>query len=329
MASALRIALAALVFGALAYLLDLRELAAVARSASAPWLIAAVAASLIDNLLTTQKWRLLLAGLELRVAFYPLFKTTTKGYFLSFFVPSALTADLYKGVALHRSLGSGHSITSSIVVERLLGVASIVTVGSMAIGWLPAALWDLGGGVGLALVGLALGAGLAGFLHADRILARLLPWIPARGRRVAGLLERLAGAFAAYRSQRRLLVVAFLFSVAIQFSRCTATWLVARSVADATPYWAFLVLVPYLYMVNMVPFATSRFGLEQGAFVVMFGAVGMPREVALVVSLLSVLASLLVALPGAVWLLGDRTTPRLAGVATADEPDARTRGPRL
>jgi hypothetical protein len=307
--AAARIALAALVFVGLAFVVDLRELLRLAASAAPVWLVASVLAFTVDQALSTFKWRLLLEGLGLRLPFLPLYKTTTKAFFVSFFVPSALTADVYKGVALARTHGSAKSVTSSIVLERLLGIASIVTVGVMALGSLPARMWGVDSATTLAVGGVALVLGLALFLQADRVWARVAPLLPSPLQRVAPHVTDLAAAFSAYRSQRALLAVSFFLSVAIQFSRCTATWMVARALNDPTPFWAFLFLVPCLYMVNMLPFATSRLGLEQGAFVVLFGAVGMPAEVALTVSLLSVLTSLVVALPGGVWLVTDRRAP--------------------
>jgi len=66
-------------------------------------------------------------------------------------------------------------------------------------------------------------------------------------------------------------------------------------------------------MGNLLPFATSEIDLEQGTSAVLFGAVGMPRDIATAVSLLPVLASLVVALPGGVWWLD-------ADAATVDPP---------
>jgi hypothetical protein len=298
--TALRLALAALVLGVLAVLVDAASLARLARGADPALLAASVAAFFVDQLLAVVKWRGLLAGIGVEVGLYRLFKTATKGFFVSFFLPSALTADLYKGIELARAQGGGSAVTSSIVLERLLGFASIVTVSAMALGALPTLR---GGGAGLAAAALALGLGLAAFLNADRVLAALLPALPARVARLDTVARELAAAFALYRGRRRVLVEAFLLSVAIQLARSAATWLVARAVGDATPFAAFVFLVPYIYLVNLLPFATSRIGLEQGAFVVLFAAAGMAPDVALTVSLLAVATGLVVALPGGVWLV--------------------------
>ncbi|HVP27677.1 MAG TPA: lysylphosphatidylglycerol synthase transmembrane domain-containing protein [Myxococcota bacterium] len=301
-----RVALTVGVFVALSRFVDLASLAARARGADPVWLVAAVVMFGLDQALGVYKWQLLLGGLGLEVGFGPLFRTATSGMFLSFFVPSALSADLYKGVAASRTLGAGAEVASSIVLERLLGVASIVVVGLLSLSWLPRAVLGFDSAVTLGLAAAVLAGGLAGFLHADVLLRFLEGRLPRAFAGLAARLEDLARAFGAYRRRRRTLVACFLLSLALQGTRCTATWMIARSLGDATPFWAFLVFVPYLYMVNLLPFATSRIGLEQGAFVLLFATVGMAPEVAVAVSLLSVLAGLVVALPGGLWLVTDR-----------------------
>jgi hypothetical protein len=302
----LRAALTLAIFWLLSRLVDMGQLATLARSASPSWLAGSVVIYALDQVLSVYKWQLLLAGLGLRVPFLPLFKTATTGAFIAFFVPSALSADLYKGVAATRALGGGARITSSIVLERLLGVASIVVVGLLSLSWLPHVVLGLDSASALGIATLVLAGAMAAFLHADLVFRRVEDRLPRALAGVSARLEALAGAFGAYRRERAILAATFLLSLGIQLTRCTGAWMIARGLGDATPYWAFLVFVPYIYMVNLLPFATSRVGLEQGAFVVLFGTVGMPPDVAVTVSLLSVLASLVVALPGGIWLMTDR-----------------------
>ena len=303
------------IFWGLSRLVDVGQLFSLARGAAPLWLAGSVAVFAVDQALAVYKWQLLLAGLGLRVPYLPLFKTATSGAFVSLFVPSALSADLYKGVATTRALGAGAEVASSIVLERLLGIASIVVVGLLSLSWLPRAILGLDSAVTLGVAALVLAAGLSAILHADVLFRSIEAWLPPALAGFSARLETLAGTFGAYRRQQSVLALTFVLSVAIQFTRCTGTFLIARSLGDTVPFWAFLVFVPYLYMVNLLPFATSRIGLEQGAFVILFASVGMPADVAVTVSLLSVLASLVVALPGGVWLLASREAfdPRTGG----------------
>lgn len=286
--------------------LDRVALGAAFRGAS-PWLLAAsVVAFVADDLLVTRKWGRLLRGLAVEVPFLRLFRIYLTGRLVGFFLPSSVTSDLYKGAALARRHGSGASVVSSIVLERILGLVSIATIGVVAMGALPATILGVSPGWAIVAAAAATVAGLVGFLHADRIASVVLPRVARRWKAPREFLERLALAFAAYRGQTRLLVEAFLLSVLIQGTRSVGVFMVARAVDDGTPFLYFLLLVPYVYLVNLLPVASSRVGLEQGVFVVLFTAVGMRAETALAVSLLSVAGSLVSALPGAFWLLPGR-----------------------
>jgi hypothetical protein len=245
-------------------------------------------------------------GLGIEPGFLSLFRVYLKGRFLGFFIPSSVASDVYKGAVLTRQHGYGKGVVSSIVLERLLGLVSIATISVVALGALPATVL---GANAAASVAIALGATLAGlavFLQADRIIRLALPTLPGRFATVHTFLHELAGAFSSYRGRGTLLIEAFFLSLLIQLARSAGVFALARSVADATPFWSFLLLVPYVYLVNLLPVASSRIGLEQGVFVVLFGAVGMAPETALAISLLSVLGSFLAALPGGYWLLVGR-----------------------
>lgn len=258
------------------------------------------------DLLVTHKWRRLLQGLALDVRFLELFRIYLKGRFLGLFIPSSVAIDLYKGGALRRDVGTGQVIASSIILERLLGLVSIATISVIALGAMPSALL---GASALSWVGagvLATCAGLMLFLHADRLALGVLPHLPARWGRLGTFLHELASSFSAYRGHTRLLAETFLLSLVIQVVRGAGVWVLARAVDDPTPYVYFLLLVPYVYLVNLLPVASSRVGLEQGVFVALFGALGMRPETALAISLLSVACDFVTALPGDLWLLANR-----------------------
>jgi uncharacterized protein (TIRG00374 family) len=303
---AVKLALAAAVLAWLASRIDLARFVDSIRGAAPLLLAAAVACVVADDLLVTHKWRRLLQGLGLEIGFFRLFRVYLKGRFLGYFIPSSVATDLYKGAVLTRDLGTGKAVASSIILERLLGLVSIATISAVALGALPATILGVSAAASVAAAVLATAGGLAVFLHADRLAVWTLPHLPRRAKAVGGFLHELAAAFSAYRGQVRLLAETFLLSLAIQVVRSAGVWVLARSIDDATPYVYFLLLVPYVFLVNLLPVASSRVGLEQGVFVVLFSALGMRPETALAISLLSVATSFVAALPGGFWLLEER-----------------------
>jgi uncharacterized protein (TIRG00374 family) len=285
---------------------DVRQMTALILRVSPSLLLASLAAYICDESLATWKWQRLLVGVGVTSAFWPLFRLTLEGRFIAFFLPSTVTADLYKGAVLTRGGETSAAAASSILLERILGLLSVVTIGLVAIGTLPSTLLGMNSSMAVvAAVGATL-AGLAVFLHADRIASHLIPRLPVRWAGIRRILHDLTAAFAVYRGRKGLLVQAFLTSLLIQGARAVAVWVLARAVGDGTPFIYFVLLVPYVYLVNLLPIASSRLGLEQAVFVGLFAAVGMPRETALAISLLSVAVGLVLVLPFGLSLLFKR-----------------------
>ena len=301
--AAAKVVVAVAVLGFVLSRVDRAELAASVRGASWSLLAIATLFFVADDLLVTRKWNRLLQGVGIEVPFLRLLRVYLEGRFLGFFIPSSIASDLYKGAALTRAHGSGTAVASSIVLERILGLASIATLGVAAAAALPSRILGAGVAGWLLVAGVVTAAGTAAFLHADRIAVWFLPWLPTRWVSLRSFLEALARAFAAYRKHKRLLVETFVLSLLIQGTRSIGVYMTARAVADTTPLRYFLLLVPYVFLVNLLPVASSRIGLEQGVFVVLFAAVGMAPEKALAVSLLTVTQSLVVAVPGGIGLL--------------------------
>lgn len=287
-------------------LVDVQELWGLVKRASPPLLVASLAAYVCDESLATWKWKRLLSGVSVERPFVALFRLTLEGRFIAFFLPSTVTADLYKGTVLARGGSTSAAALSSILLERILGLLSVVTIGLVAIGTLPATLLGVNSSVSVFMAVGATVMGLTIFLHADRIASVIVPRLPARWHRARSFLHDLASAFAAYRGQRGLLAQTFVISLLIQGARAVAVWVLARAVGDATPFVFFVLLVPYVYLVNLLPVASSRLGLEQAVFVGLFSAVGMPRETALAVSLLSVAVGFVLVLPFGIGLLFKR-----------------------
>jgi uncharacterized protein (TIRG00374 family) len=302
----LRVAVSALVLAWLLRIVDLPELGKLLLRAAPPFLLASLAAYVCDESLATWKWKKLLHGVGLERPFWPLFRLTLEGRFIAFFLPSTVTADLYKGAVLARGGGKSTAAFSSILLERILGLLSVVTIGLVAVGSLPAAVLGAHAGVSVLAAVAVTAAGLAVFLHADRFASVTVPFLPERWVRVRTFLHDLASAFAAYRGKHGLLVQTFVISLLIQFARAVAVWVLARAVGDATPFVFFVLLVPYVYLVNLLPIASSRLGLEQAVFVGLFAAAGMARETALAVSLLSVAVGFVLVLPFGIGLLFKR-----------------------
>lgn len=221
------------------------------------------------------------------------------GWFFSLFLPTSIGGDAVRTVALARSRTSTGAAISSVIIERLLGVAALagllafglLTVSSGRIGVTESLRVDLT--TGKVLVAMAIAAILSG---AVAVMA-------ARSGRVKGLLRDAMALIQAFRSRPVGLTAAIAVSFAVQ-GLYILTWIaLAWGIRLPVVSSSFLIWVPLISMAAMVPVTLAGLGLREGAWVVLLAPVGVAAAQAVSFSLLYYGVGLAVGIAGAVLFL--------------------------
>ncbi len=234
--------------------------------------------------------------------------------FFNLVLPGAILGDVYRVWDVRREVGEGSRTLGIVVVERLLGFASLGCVGLVAAPWVP--LEGDGRSLALALLSLCLVIALANGLALHR---RGQAWLRAFVEWVAGWLPRFGAAFGERATRAleagesasqapRTLATAFGLSLVNQGLPVVAVYVLALPLAGTTPhpFW-FAIIVPFVTLMSLVPISIGGTGVREGLYVVLFGAVGMASEVALVLSLCLLATALLWAAVGFVLFSLDRS----------------------
>jgi uncharacterized protein (TIRG00374 family) len=219
--------------------------------------------------------------------------------FVGGFLPAGLGADVARAYSLSQRTSETSAAAASVAVDRLLGLLSIVLVGTCGIvvrgrwtsGWRDVWAFVLAA----TLVALALTVGL----WADRWIA-LLPtrWTTtAIGRR----LLRLASALSEYRGHRAALMNVAALSVGVQVLRIVQAWLLGVGIGLVVPFSYYLIFMPVGLIALMLPISVSGFGAPQGIIVWMLRPAGVADADAFALSTLIVLSGIVANVPGA-WL---------------------------
>jgi uncharacterized membrane protein YbhN (UPF0104 family) len=78
------------------------------------------------------------------------------------------------------------------------------------------------------------------------------------------------------------------------------TWIMAIGLRiDIDPMW-FLIFIPVITLISMIPISLNGMGLREYAFMSLFGAIGVDRESCIALGLLSSIVTILSSLPGGV-----------------------------
>lgn len=256
-----------------------------------------------SHFISAFRWQVLLRMWLYPVSLWHLSKLYLVGRFFGLFLPTAIGGDIARGYYLYGGGAEKEKTISSILVERIMGFASMMV--------------------------LALLAMLVGFRMIDNNMIRLSVIVPSivglltlyifysrqqpifftrphfLGRKIAGLVET-THCIHQYKTRPELLAFAFLLSGLFQVIGILSTYLIALSIGCTVQFIHFLILLPLVWMVSMIPVSINGLGLKEGAFVFLFSSIGMTREVAITISLLSLVQSIALGVLGGFCFLFER-----------------------
>jgi uncharacterized membrane protein YbhN (UPF0104 family) len=281
---------------------DVPRLWAYARSASLPWLAAALALYFLMVLASAWRWGLLLdaQGVHLRVrALTASFLVAT---FFNNFLPSNIGGDVVRIADTAKPARSRTLAASVVLVDRGIGLlglillaavaATLATTSGSAEGPVPSyMLWlGLAGALAIAVPAVLAPHGLEQLLKPLRTFNP--EWVGAR-------LQQLTSVFTRFREAPGALAGCFVGAVIVQALLVAFYAAVAYSIKVPVSPWHMAVVVPMSFLVQMLPISVNGFGLREATFSFYFTRLGLPIEAALVVSLVGAGLVMLFSLSGA------------------------------
>lgn len=250
------------------------------------------------------KWRLVLGAMGFRVPFWRLAEQYLLGIFFNNFFPTMIGGDAARVYYLGRQEGYA-TVATSILVDRGLGFLSMAAWGSVLVWWLdittPAfvvarqVLTVLCVGLGAALA-----AALTFRLAPIVILLRRAPLLG----RVAEMLElvRKRGRPLRRRPGVILAVVAAAFLYFLPFGWAYQTYF-RLSGQVAVPYEAILLVLIAISILSNIPISVNGIGLREQLHYLLFGSLGVSKELAVGISVIIFSQFLILSvLGGLVWL---------------------------
>ena len=225
--------------------------------------------------------------------------------FVSNFVPS-VAADMYRAYALARHDVHLAESTASVLMDRALGLLSMVIVGACALPF--AGSLEIQRGLLLSLaIALAVCAVAGAIVFSERaglFLVRMMSMVPvaAMHRITAALTE----AVRRYSRHHGELARVLLMSIAVQAIRVMQAWCLGEALGIALPLLTYFAVVPVILLIMQVPITINGLGTTQVAFVTLLGAARAGAAPTTALSILFLALGFIGTLPGGViYALGD------------------------
>jgi uncharacterized protein (TIRG00374 family) len=223
--------------------------------------------------------------------------------FVGSFLPAGVGGDAARAYGLSREAATGSEALASVVVDRLLGIMSLVLMG--VIGLLVRAPAGDAGWQWATVAALVLVASAA--LFWTDVLARA--FVPDRWQsRGIERVMRVGDAVGRYRERGAVLTQVMAWSVVVQLLRILQAYLLGLGLGIAVPFTYYLLFMPVGLLMLLLPISVSGFGLPQGAIVWLLRPMGIADEQSFALSTLIVLTGLAGNLPGLMlWLRNNRS----------------------
>jgi len=232
---------------------------------------------IVQVALSSLKWKLILQSDGLNVPFLFLLKSYFIGNFLGLFLPSSFGGDIYRVYALSLTNKRVAKTTSSVLFDRLTGLYALLTIALLAYVSLPGADYDL------ALILLYISGLVIFFLATSK---QTIHKLENSGRSITRHLSTLLTSFRAYlldiRNFWKILVIALLF----QFMIVVINKLYTLALSIEIPFSMLLVIVPLVYLTEVLPISINGAGVRDSAFVFFFVSIGHTKEEGLAIGIL-------------------------------------------
>jgi hypothetical protein len=295
---AARATIAAGLTGFLLWSSDPAAIVEAAREARVGLILVACVLVVVDRGVMAYRWLALLSPLDaagrtpIRVVMRVFFVST----FLGTFLPASVGGDAVRAYGLAGEGVDPADAVASVLMDRLLGVISILIV---AIGGAVLARNLLDVTVLLPAIGLLSVACVASLavVFSPRI-ASLLTTVLERLPRGRDPGKRLLAAIQRYARCRRALVSALAGSIVVQILRVLQTYCLGLSLGLVVPLDVYFALVPLILFIVLLPVTINGIGTTQAGFVWLFGRAGVDGASAFALSVLFLSIAIVGNLPG-------------------------------
>jgi glycosyltransferase 2 family protein len=294
--AALRIALTLTVALLIARSIEWNSATALLQSANPVFIATALACVATTPILTAFRWRAAAAACAVELQRTLALRATYSALLVGQFLPAGLGVDTARVAFVWKSGIPVPDALLSVALDRAAGVAAIL---ALALLGLPAVPQAVPHGAVVALGGfIVIGcAATAALLFLDRIR-----WLHAVLSRHFSVLDKFRVVIRRALFTRHF-AAAFCYGVAIHLLCIVAMAWVAKAMGYPLNFLALLTITSMALFASLLPISFNGWGVREGALIVGLAALNVPRDAAVLVSVLYGLLLTVSVLPG-FFLLG-------------------------
>ncbi len=280
--------------------IDFHQFGATLRNARLDILAISFAVLWIGHYICIYRWRMLMRPLMPVLTLGRLFGIYCIGLFFNLTFPTVVGGDVVKMYYAGRPSKSYAQSFAATFLDRDAGMLAMMIIACTATLVYPVAVPHVPVS---AIVWLAFAAFILGNIgifspYFHRLLTRFL--LRLHLSRIATKVDTISNAFQIMGKHKSVLIWSLAISFLNQLLVIANTWIMALGLRIQVSFSSFLIFVPVITLISMIPISLNGMGLREYAFYSLFGAIGVLRASCLALGVLTSITIFLTSIPGGI-----------------------------
>jgi uncharacterized protein (TIRG00374 family) len=284
-----RLTASVVLLGFLAWRTDWRRVGDAFRHLRLETWVLALGVYALTQLVSALRWRMMARPLGFREPLGRYLSYYYIGMFFNLVLPTSVGGDVVRAWYLDGKSGRRLPAFVSVFADRISGVVVLLALTLIALavcplqlpGWLMATTAATAGGLLLALAAM-----FALFRTPGLKMDGAPPATKSRRSRLRRIQSAVNEMQAAILPNRRLLLSTTVLSLVVQLANVLVVWLIGQSLGLSVPASYYLLFVPMVSLVTLLPVSVNGMGVREAAVVVMLKPLGVDTSVAFTLSFL-------------------------------------------
>lgn len=266
---------------------DKKSLLVIIKSVNKPPLCLGFAIFFLNYLLCFIRWQMLLKAANINLSVKRLVISYSGGLFFNLFLPSSIGGDMVRSIDLAVHTKKPHEVVASVLLDRLSGYAGLVTLALIALsfGWKLLAdktvLFSVAILFTVLITVLLLLFNKFFYSSINRFLGS------SSSNKIKKSIRILQQQIYLFKGRKRVILDNLLVSFVVQIVSPICLYFIALSLGININIIYFFVFLPIISAITLLPVSIGGLGLRETAAIFFFAKVGVSKDLAFAMSLLS------------------------------------------
>jgi uncharacterized protein (TIRG00374 family) len=272
--------------------------------ASLIWLILSLGIIYLLRFILTYRWKIILDYQNIKIPFKKLFSINYIATSVGQVLPGGVGGDVVRGYELNKEINQLVNTTSSIVLDRIIGIFSMIILALFAT--IIAEYIGLKLNFSIYLI-ILVSVIIFAWLLTPKIKKEIEKRVTFKSLRFKRMFKKILLILESISDKEKIKLLIpkiFFLSIWAQIFRSIMFYFIFLSLGASTDFVYFLVFIPLMLAITIIPISIGGLGVREGTLVYFFGLVGVRPEICVSAGIIFQLLQILFALPGILfWVL--------------------------